>query len=144
MELLHEGRPVDAFISESTVTLRITARFEADYDDPHVGFQIRNAHGEPVFMTNTHCMNMPIGAVSPGEELSVRFSFRAALAAGEYSLTAGIANGGLLEGFFREALYRAQDLRAFTVLRNMDSILWSGAYNVDPVCEIERPASARR
>jgi lipopolysaccharide transport system ATP-binding protein len=139
--ILHHDRPVDAFISESTVTLQISARFDDDYDDPHIGFQIRNARGEPVFMTNTHCMRVSVGAVRAGDELVVRFRFRAALAAGEYSITAGIANGGLLEGFFREALYRAQDVRAFTVLRNMDAIIWSGAYNLDPECFVERTVS---
>ena len=138
VQLLSDERPVDAFISESVVTVRITARFDANLDDPHVGFQIRNARGEPVFMTNTHCMRMSIGPVASAQQVSVSFRFRAALAPGDYSVTAGIANGGLLEGFFREALYRTQDARPFTVLRNLDSILWSGVYNVEPTCEIER------
>lgn len=142
--LLQDDRTVDAFISESTVTVEITARFDADYDDPHVGFQIRNPRGEAVFMTNTHCMRITIGAVRAGEELRVRFRFRGAFAPGDYSVTAGIANGGLLEGFFREALYRVQDVRPFTVLRNMDSILWAGAYNIEPVCAVARSVSAVR
>jgi hypothetical protein len=95
-------------------------------------------------MTNTHCMRLSVGAVLAGDELAVRFRFRAALAPGDYSITAGVANGGLLEGFFREALYRAQDVRPFTVLRNMDSILWAGAYNLEPVCSVERSVGALR
>jgi lipopolysaccharide transport system ATP-binding protein len=142
--LLHDDRPVDAFISESTVTLEIAVRFDAHYDDPHIGFQIRNARGEPVFMTNTHCMRVSVGTVHAGNELAVRFRFRAALAPGDYSITAGVANGGLLEGFFREALYRAHDVRPFTVLRNMDSILWAGAYNLEPVCSVERSVGVLR
>jgi lipopolysaccharide transport system ATP-binding protein len=141
VRLLHERRVVDAFVSESTVSLQIVTRFDAFYDDPHIGFQIRDSRGEAVFMTNTHCMRMEIGPVRPGEEVSVSFSFRAALAPGDYSITAGVANGGLLEGSFREALVRSQDIRSFTVLRNMDSILWSGAYNLAPTCSVERLAT---
>ena len=116
----------------------VKARFETEYDDPHVGFQIRNSRGEAVFMTNTHCMGIRVGSVQPGEEVSVDFRFRAALAPGDYSITAGIANGGLLEGYFREPLSRAQDIRAFTVLRNPESILWAGVYNLAPICSVHR------
>lgn len=138
VQLLHEDRPVDAFLSESEMTIMVKARFEAEYDDPHVGFQIRNSRGEAVFMTNTHCMGIRVGSVQPGEEVSVDFRFRAALAPGDYSITAGIANGGLLEGYFREPLSRAQDIRAFTVLRNPESILWAGVYNLAPICSVHR------
>jgi lipopolysaccharide transport system ATP-binding protein len=138
VRLLCDEREAEAFVSESTVTLQIVARFDAAYDDPHVGFQIRNSRGEVVFMTNTHCMGMRLGAVQPRDEVSVAFRFRAALAPGGYSVTAGMANGGLLEGFFREALSRTQDVRAFTVLRNRSAILWSGTYNLAPACTIQR------
>jgi lipopolysaccharide transport system ATP-binding protein len=142
VQLLHEHRVVDAFVSESTVSLQVITHFDSPYDDPHIGFQIRDSRGEAVFMTNTHCMGMQIGPVRSGEDLSVSFCFRAALAPGDYSVTAGVANGGLLEGFFREALVRSQDIRSFTVLRNMDSILWSGAYNLAPTCSVERFAAS--
>ena len=138
--LVCDGRNVEAFVSESNVTLEVVARFDAAFDDPHVGFQIRNSRGEAVFMTNTHCMGMRLGAVGPRDEVAVSFRFRGALAPGDYSVTTGIANGGLLEGFFHEALSRTQDIRKFTVLRNRSSILWSGTYNLAPVCMIQRSA----
>ena len=138
VRLVCEGRDVEAFVSESTVTLEVMVRFDAAYDDPHVGFQIRNSRGEAIFMTNTHCMGLRLDAVGPRDQVAVSFRFRAALSPGDYSVTTGIANGGLLEGFFREALSRTQDVRKFTVLKNRSSILWSGTYNVAPVCTIER------
>lgn len=142
VRLICEDRDVEAFVSESTVTLEIVVRFDGAYDDPHVGFQIRNARGEAVFMTNTHCMGMRLDAVGPRDEVAVSFRFRAALAPGDYSVTTGIANGGLLEGFFREALSRTQDVRKFTVLKNRSSILWSGTYNIAPVCTVERSVAS--
>ena len=138
VQLLHDGRPVDAFISESSIAISVHTRFHSAYDDPHVGFQIRDHRGEPVFMTNTHCMSKQIGAVRPGEEVVVTFRFRASLAPGDYSITAGVANGALLDGLIREPLYRIHHVRTFTVLRNMDSIIWSGVYNLAPDCTIVR------
>ena len=138
VRLLVGEHPADAFVSESEIAIEVTARFIDTYTDPHVGFQIRNARGEPVFMTNTHCMGVRVGHVQRGDEISVAFRFRAALAAGDYSITAGLADGGLIDGFFREALTRVQEIRTFTVLTNMESILWSGVVNLDPRCDVRR------
>lgn len=143
VQLLCEGEPVDAFVSESTVTLAVTARFHRAVDDPHVGFQIRDHRGEALFATNTHCMGRSIGAVDAGDEIVVRFAFRAAFAAGDYSVTAGIAEGGMLHGNFRAPLTRVHDVLAFTVLQNFESILWSGVYNVAPTCAIDRAVTSR-
>ena len=138
VDLRQQEQPVEAFISESDIAVVVRARFEREFDDPHVGFQVRNARGEPVFMTNTHCMGLRIGSVRTGDEVTVRFAFQASFAPGDYSLTAGVANRGLPEGMFDEALIRAQDIRSFSVLRNFASILWSGVYNVAPTCQIQR------
>lgn len=138
IDLYAEGRPVDALISESEATVRVQVAFSEDYPDPHIGFQIRNSRGEPVFMTNTYCMRRIIGPVKRGENVVVEFSFKAGLAPGDYTITAGVAEGGAGDGDFRQTLARWQDARAFTVLRNMDAIIWSGAYNLDPQCKVLR------
>jgi lipopolysaccharide transport system ATP-binding protein len=122
-------------------TVRVEARFGQAYADPHVGFQIRNARGEAVFMTNTYCMRQQIGAVSAGEAVRVEFSFKASLAPGDYTITAGVAEGGAGDGDFRQTLTRQQDAGAFTVLRNLDAIVWSGVCNLDPIVEVQRQAA---
>lgn len=149
----HEGARIEAVglyvddqeaatvISDRVATVRIEARFGQAYADPHVGFQIRNARGEAVFMTNTYCMRQQIGAVSPGEAVRVEFSFKASLAPGDYTVTAGVAEGGAGDGDFRQTLTRQQDAGAFTVLRNLDAIVWSGVCNLDPMVEVQRQAA---
>ncbi|MFP5390817.1 MAG: ABC transporter ATP-binding protein [Gammaproteobacteria bacterium] len=136
--LISGGQEVATLVSDSMASVRATVRFGEAYADPHVGFQIRNARGEAVFMTNTYCMRRPIGAVKAGDTVSVDFAFKASLAPGDYTITCGVAEGGAGEGDFRQTLARLHDARAFTVLRNLDAIVWSGAFNLDPACRIER------
>lgn len=138
VDLCVAGCPVDAMISESEVAVRVRVAFAEEYHDPHIGFQIRNIRGEPVFMTNTYCMRHSIGPVGVGDEIVVEFTFKACLAAGEYTITAGVADGAAGEGDFRQTLARTQDAKAFTVLKNMDAIIWSGVVNLEPQCRIRR------
>ncbi|MDP4028806.1 MAG: ABC transporter ATP-binding protein [Gallionella sp.] len=138
VDLCVEGHPVDAMISESEATVRVRVAFAEECQDPHIGFQIRNVRGEPVFMTNTYCMRHSIGAVRGGEEVVAEFTFKAGLAAGDYTITAGVAEDGAGEGDFRQTLARTQDAKAFMVLKNMDTIVWSGVVNLDPQCQIRR------
>lgn len=138
VELWANGRQVNTVVSENEATVRVQVAFAESYDDPHIGFQIRNARGEPVFMTNTYCMHRTIGAVKRGEIVVAEFSFKAGLAPGDYTITAGVAEGGAGEGEFRQTIARVQDARAFTILKNMDAILWTGVYNLDPTCKLRR------
>jgi lipopolysaccharide transport system ATP-binding protein len=139
VSVLDDNRAVTTLVSESAASILVHARFDAPFADPHVGFQIRDARGEPIFMTNTHGMRAAIGPVVAGDDVEVRFELRMAIAPGEYSITAGIANEALLEGQFREALFRAQGVATFTVLRNLDAIEWSGVCNLAPTCVVRRP-----
>ncbi|PHV07836.1 ABC transporter ATP-binding protein [Janthinobacterium sp. BJB412] len=135
-----DGRPCAAVVSDGAASVRVRARFGEHYADPHIGFQIRNARGEAVFMTNTYCMGLQIGAVAAGDEVSADFSFKASLAPGEYTITAGLADGGSGAGDFRQTLARRQDGAAFTVLRNSEAIVWGGVCNLDPVCALRHSA----
>jgi lipopolysaccharide transport system ATP-binding protein len=133
---------VGAIVSDHCANVRVQVGFARAFADPHIGFQIRNARGEAVFMTNTYCMRHSIGAVRENDEVMAEFSFKASLAPGDYTITAGVAEGGAGEGEFRQTLARTQDGFAFTVLRNVDAIVWSGLCNLDPVCELHRRAAA--
>lgn len=135
-----DDRQAGSVVSDRVATVRVESRFAQDYADPHIGFQIRNARGEAVFMTNTYCMGQHIGPVRAGEAVQAEFSFKASLAPGEYTITAGVAEGGAGDGDFRQTLARQQDGGAFTVLRNLDAIVWSGVCNLDPICQLQRRA----
>lgn len=134
--LLYRNQPVHSIASESDVAVRVRVAFQAAFDDPHIGFQVRDRRGEALFMTHTHGMGRKIGPVAPGTEVEVSYAFNAALAPGEYTVTAGVADTGLLDGRLKESLARVQDAWHFTVAKNLDAIAWDGLYNLAPTCEI--------
>ena len=86
--------------------------------------------------TSLLLIKIEVGSVQAGMTVVAKFTFTAALAEGQYTVTAGVANEGSLDGQFKESLVRVQNARSFTVLRNFDSIRWAGAYNLSPTCEI--------
>jgi lipopolysaccharide transport system ATP-binding protein len=139
--LLVNGQQVRTVQGGVDATVQVSAAFSQAYGDIHFGFQLRNSRGEPVFMTNTYCMGRRWGAVRPGEQLVARFSFAMRLAPGDYSITCGVADGGYGEGSFHRPLARWQDAFLFTVNRNIDELLWSGIYNLNPACTVHRPGA---
>jgi len=133
-----DGGVLAAFISEENVTIRTSLRFHAPFSDPHCGFKIRNRFGEVIFETNTYCMRMSIGAVSPDDVVVVDFHLNAPLIEGEYTLSLGVADGGHGEGLFHKQLVFTGERAGFKVLRNVESIQWSGVVNLLPRCSIQR------
>jgi len=135
VHLLVDGCEVVNFTSGSDVRIRIRIVFLRAYRDPHVGFQVRNFRGEIIFMTTTFGMKKTIGPVEYGSILDVMFSFKADFSEGDYSLTVGAANEVTEEGFFKESLSRKQEATVFSVLKNHESIVWAGVYNISPSCK---------
>ena len=140
--LLCDGREVAAAVADSVVTARVRVRFRRAYADPHVGFQFRNSRGEALYMTTTAALRRPLGAVVYGCLVEVDFFFRLAVAEGEYTVTAGVADGALPEGPFRAALARLHDVAALTVVRNVAAARWAGVVNLAPECAVRRPTDA--
>ncbi len=137
VRLLDErGMPAQVFSSASTVTVEIVGRFQRHVEDPHFGFQVRDRFGEALFMTTTHGQGRQVGAVDPGESRVVRFRFQPLLHAGQYTVTAGLANRGRFDGSFEEALVRHHDVASFTVIDPVDAARWSGIINLRPTVEV--------
>ncbi len=89
-------------------------------------------------MTHTHGMGLSIGPVARGHRVQVDFNFAATLAPGDYTITAGIAEEGILGGGVRASLARVHDACAFSIVRNPYGIHWDGLYNLAPACTIQR------
>jgi len=142
VQLLCDGVEVAALVAESLLTVRVRLCFRRRYPDPHVGFQLKNSRGEPLFMTTTAGLRHKIGGVEAGSRAEVDFTFRAALAEGDYTVTAGVADGAAPEGRFRTALARVQDAAAVTIVRNVDAPRWAGSFNLAPDCAVRRLADA--
>ena len=113
---------LNSVISGTQITARVVVQFHQAFSDPHVGFQIRDRRGEAVFMTHTHGMHQKIGPVQPGEQVEVQYSFDVPLITGDYTFTAGVAQGGLMGGAVADPIARTQDAWAFQVVTNLDDI----------------------
>jgi lipopolysaccharide transport system ATP-binding protein len=137
-----QGQVTESVVSDSDVLLSIRVRFFEDFKDPHVGFRLRDRMGNVLFETNTYCMGTPVGPVRAGEVVTARFRFKAGFAPGDYTITAGAANEGLMDGQFREVLGFQHDSALLRVLKNRDAITWCGVYNVAPTLEIARGKGA--
>lgn len=139
VELLHQGRPVTTLPSDSELTIRVRVRFHTDLQDPHVGFQIRDRRGEAIYMTHTHGLGLAIGPVAAGEVVEVGFTFIARLIPGDYSITAGVADGGQPGGHLSRSLARIHNAAQLTLTRNIHAPHWDGICNLEPRCAIHRP-----
>jgi len=130
------GNETQTLWGDATAEIRLHYRIERDLHDPHVGFKIRNRFGAVLFETNSYCMGKSLGARMAGDELVVSFRFPMLLAPGDYTVTAGLANGGFAEGSFEEVLSFEHETHAFTVVRGSGSILWSGVVNLCPTLSV--------
>lgn len=122
--------------SGSEVEVMIGVEFLQDLGDPHVGFQIRDARGQPIYMTHTHGLGLSIGPARRGDKVTVSFKFLVPLSPGPYSVTAGIADQGGPQGSVRYSLSRRQDAAELHVIAPVDSIYWQGVCNLAPSCQI--------
>lgn len=136
--ILCDGAPVRTLIADTELHLRVRVRFDAPYQDPHIGFQLRDRRGEVLYRSHTHGLGLKVGAVAAGERIQATFRFRVSLIAADYSVTVGVADGGVPGGHVTTSLIRRQDAAQFSIIRNMDGDYWDGLLDLKPQCEIER------
>jgi lipopolysaccharide transport system ATP-binding protein len=131
-------REIEVVISEQFLQICIGVLFSQSFDDPHIGFKIRERTGEVIFETNTYCMGQELGRVESGTLLEIRFKFNVPLIDGEYTITLGIADSVSGESSFKRTLVYAHNVAALKVLKNKDSILWSGIVNLFPSISVSK------
>ena len=134
-----DGSTQHSVVADAAVRLQIDYRAHRRFDDPHVGFKIRNRFGVVLFETNSYCMREQLGAVEAGGALSVQFDFAMALAPDEYTITVGLGNGGYGEDSFREVLNYLHEVTTFVALPNQHAITWSGQVNLAPKLTFTKP-----
>ena len=141
IKLLNESdQEIESIISEELLQLCIGLLFSDTFEDPHVGFKIRDRTGSVIFETNTFCMEQRVGKVISSTLLEIRFRFHVPLIEGEYTITVGVADGAFGEGQFKRTLVYAHDLKVLKVLKNRNSILWAGIVNLKPSIFIDKQA----
>jgi lipopolysaccharide transport system ATP-binding protein len=132
------GAPVATRISGEELVVSTQLSFLRAFDDPHVGFKVRDRMGVVMYETNTYCMRRSIGPVAANERVDVDFQFHIDLAPGDYTITLGVANRGFGEALFEEGLVYAHDVAAISVSRNHEDVIWAGVCNLHPKVAVER------
>ncbi|QDL06632.1 ABC transporter ATP-binding protein [Brasilonema octagenarum UFV-E1] len=127
---------IEAIISDNELQLCIGLLFFKSFEDPHIGFKIRERTGEVVFETNTFCMGQKLGQVEPDNFVEIRFKFHLPLSEGEYTITVGVADSGFAQSSFKKTLVYAHNVASLKVLKNKEAILWSGIINLSPSLSI--------
>ncbi|MDW8324032.1 MAG: ABC transporter ATP-binding protein [Burkholderiales bacterium] len=130
------GRPCSSYAYHEQARLRLVFLATRPFDDPHVGFKLRDKHGLVAYETNTYCQRRWIGPVRAGERFRVDFSFMMRLREGEYTVTVGMANGGYSLGSFREQICYAHGLAPLTIRRPADWPLWDGVADLEPSIDL--------
>lgn len=136
-----DDQEIYSITSDAPLQLSIGILFREDVDDPHVGFKIRTRMGEVMFESNTFCMGRTIGTVSAGTLLNVRFRFDVPLAPQDYTITTGVASGGVGEHQFERSLALDHNTAVLKVLRNQDAIIWNGVVNLNPTVMFSKQSS---
>ncbi len=132
------NQEIPLIISEQLIKLHIGVLFFQSFDDPLIGFQLRDRTGLIIFQTNTFMMGQAIGEVTPNTLVEVYFNFSVPLSDGEYTITLGVANKGVGQWSFEEAILRIYNVCILKVTQNHDSSIWFGLVNLLPTVSIEK------
>lgn len=136
-----DGKIIQTPAIDQPVRLTINLQFHKAFEDPHVGFKVRDRTGMDLFMTNSYVMNQPLGTVEVEEVIEVNFDFCTCIAEGDYTVTIGIADSGHGHGMFRTTLAYAHNALSFKVLREPEKPEWFGIVSLNPKLIVKRSQS---
>ncbi|MFA5265936.1 MAG: ABC transporter ATP-binding protein [Opitutaceae bacterium] len=122
----------DSLHTGDVLTIKITACFNEDYADPHIGFGIRSKMGIVIYEANSYTLNYATMPVKAGEKLTASFAFPCRLFPGTYELMIGVANGGYNRASFEQTLFFDQSYLLFEVLAGEKLGSWAGLWDVQP------------
>lgn len=101
--------------------------YNNDFDDPHLGFQIRDAKNNIIYETNTSDMIEKI--TKNNDEIHACFNLENNLCKGEYTMSFGLANNSEGNGSFEKIIADQSSPIVFNVYRETNK-LWSGFSNM--------------
>ena len=116
-------RRVEIVDTGAPVTMKISARFNTDVDEPVIGFLIRNRHGISAFGTNTSEQLLEIGAVRRGETVEVMFAFNCWLGIDDYSISCAVhsRDGEAYDWLDGVRFFRVTSLRLTEGIANLNA-----------------------
>lgn len=109
-----QNQPVATISGGELVTLRVTAQALHPFDDPIVGFYMRDRLGQTLFGDNTYLSTQPSKFVVPaGHQVCASFTFRMPiLPSGDFSITAAVATGTPLDHEMLHWIYDAVTIKS--------------------------------
>ena len=105
------------------LTIKISARFNTDVDEPVIGFLIRNRHGISAFGTNTNEHQLEFGPVYRGETIEVTFAFSCWLGTDQYSISCAVhsRDGEAYDWLDGVRFFRVTSLRLTEGIANLNA-----------------------
>ncbi|MBA4741441.1 MAG: ABC transporter ATP-binding protein [Azoarcus sp.] len=135
IDLLDEtGEPVEYVNVGAPVRLRVIVRIHAEIPDLVFGYMIKDRLGQWIFGTNTHHLELALGALRKGELITMEFSFPANIGPGSYSISTAlhVADTHLAANF------EWRDLALVFNVVNMDRDPFVGVNWLPPQAEVTR------
>lgn len=133
--LLNEhNEPVEVINVGESVRLKMDIKVHADLPDLVVGYMIKDHLGQPVFGTNTHYLDIPIGPLTQGDALTLVFSFPANIGLGSYSISTALH----ITDTHIAANYEWQDLALVFNVINLNRKSFVGVNWIPPQVECHR------
>ena len=125
-------KEISSVVNGQYIQLSVGFLFLKTFEDPHVGFIIRDRTGYLIFITVTSWMNYHIGKVRKGTSLEIRFGFYFPFTEGDYTVSVVAAEGKLNDISFRQVTHYLPDAIVLKVLKKKEDHLWQGLINLDP------------
>ena len=104
-----------------------------EMDDPAVGFKIRDVRGQVIYETSSHALGMSLPRGRPQKLYTAGFSVRLPLGPGEYTISAGLADGRLGTNEYRKILLYQHDIKRIEICWSGSTAnTWAGVCNLSP------------
>jgi lipopolysaccharide transport system ATP-binding protein len=129
-ETISDASRTETALVSKPINLRVKVFFDKAYDDPHIGFSLRDRLGAEVYSNNTYTLGQSIGAVQAGETVVLCFQFTPHLRPATYTVAIGVANQGYGLGSFRETLAYTHSIVSLTILLDRNEAHWAGMANL--------------
>jgi lipopolysaccharide transport system ATP-binding protein len=127
------GEESERFESGEMVYIMMGFTHHEDLSDPAGGFKIRDLRGQVIYETSSHALGYQLPAADRNQLYVVGFAAELPLYPGDYTITAGFANGRIGKTEFEEVLLYQHDVKKISILENTkDQQAWAGICNIYP------------
>lgn len=125
------GEEISSIESEKLIRVKYDVKANRDIIDPHFGFSLRNKNGLVIYQTNTSYLGIHNPILPKDSIAHIEFFMAIPLAAGNFSISIGVANKQTVQGVFEEYLLLVHDIVQVEVLARNNGIIVDGIFNMN-------------